>query len=234
MGVIGGLPRWSRRLGLAVLVIATSAILAITSGFVLYFSAVNLQRYGDGRSLQVPVDVVLVLGGGHDGDGMISPSSRRRVRTAVGLLQAGRTQNLIFSGGRPAGSSDVQEAFLMRDFALTLGAPAERLLTELKAASTFGNLRYGFALARTNGFERIAILTDAFHLERARRLSTYLGHPQVGLIAADGLRGEPVPVRVWSILRESLAWWYNLARIAGLEILRLAGFGAEERSEQTR
>jgi uncharacterized SAM-binding protein YcdF (DUF218 family) len=226
MGVIRRLVRWAWRLGLIVL--------ALTVGAVMYFSDANLRKHGAGRSLEEPVDVVLVLGGGRDGDGLISFSSRRRVRVALALLEAGRTRWLIFSGGGRAGGGAPKEGDLMRDFAVSLGAAPERLLVEPGAASTFENLRFGFSLARSRGLERMAILTDAFHLERARRLAAYFGQPDAGLVAVDGLRFDGPEDRVWSILREALAWWFNLAKVAGWEALDAAGFGAAERAELIR
>jgi hypothetical protein len=77
-------------------------------------------------------------------------------------------------------------------------------------------------------------VTDAFHLERARRLAAYLGHPDVGLVSVDGLSLAGPGDRVWSILREALAWWYNAAKIAGWEVLGSAGFSTRERAELIR
>jgi uncharacterized SAM-binding protein YcdF (DUF218 family) len=226
MGVIGRLLRRALWTGVAVL--------ALTTGAVLYLSDANMRAYGDGRGLDEPVDVVLVLGGGHDGDGLISYSSRRRARVAVALLEAGLAHQLIFSGGSRPGTGVPAEADLMRDFALGLGAPPDRLLTEPEAGSTFENLRFGLAQAKALGAERLAIVTDAFHLERARRLAAYLGHSDVGLVSVDGLRLAGPGDRVWSILREALAWWYNAAKIAGWEVLGSAGFSTSERAELIR
>jgi len=222
MGVIRRLLRWAWRLGLAVLV--------LTVGAVMYFSDANLRKYGAGRGLEEPVDVVLVLGGGMDGDGLISFSSRRRVRVAVALLQAERTHWLILSGGGPEPGKGPKEGDLMRAFAISLGAAPERLLVEPVASSTFENLRFGFSLARARGLERMAILTDAFHLERARHLAAYFGQPDVGLVAVDGLRFAGPADRVWSILREAMAWWFNLAKVAGWEALDAAGVSLTERA----
>jgi uncharacterized SAM-binding protein YcdF (DUF218 family) len=226
MGVIGRLVKWTFRLGVGVL--------ALTAGAVLYFSDANLRLYGQGRALAAPVDAILVLGGGIDGDWVLGYSSRRRVGVAVTLLKAGRTQNLIFSGGPDWMHPDFTAAGLMRAHAITLGAPPEVLITENRALSTFENLRLGFALAEQRGFENLAILTDAFHLERARALAGYFGHPDVALVAAPGLEYEGIANRVWSIVREAMAWWLNLAKVGGWEVLAAAGMDVDARQELIR
>jgi len=226
MGMIRRLLKWGLRLGVLVL--------ALTAGAVMYFSITNLQTHGGGRALAAPVDAILVLGGGVDGDGVLGYSSRRRVAVAVALLKAGRTEWLIFSGqdgpyhpGAPAGA-------LMRDHALALGAPAAALIVEAVAATTFENLRFSFALARERGFDRLAIATDAFHLERAAALAGYFGQPDIGLVAVAGLDRDSIDSRVWSILREALAWWHNLTKVAGWEVLGAAGMDEGARQELIR
>jgi uncharacterized SAM-binding protein YcdF (DUF218 family) len=226
MGVIPRLFKWGLRLGIAVL--------AVTVAAVLYFSDANLRRYGLGHGLAEPVDAVLVLGGGVDPDAVPAYSSRRRVAAAVWLLDQGLTRKLIFLGGPLELPPELSGGSLMRAHAIALGAPAEALLAETRSRSTFENLRFGFAIAERQGFDRLALLTDAFHLERARYLAAYFGRPGIGLVAADGLQYDDPAARVWSILREALAWWYNLGKVAAWEAMDHAGFGVESREELIR
>ena len=226
MGVIFRLVKWGFRLGVAVL--------ALTAGVVMYFSDANLRLYGAGRGLATPVDAILVLGAGVDGDKVLGYSSRRRVAVAVALLKAGRTRNLILTGGPVRTHPDFTAAALMRAHAITLGAAPDALLTEPRSSSTFENLRLGFALAQQQGFAKLAILTDAFHLERARALAGYFGHPDVALVAVRGLELEGNHTRVWSILREAMAWWFNLAKAGGWAALGAAGMDADARGDLIR
>ena len=223
MGVIGRLVKWAFRLGVAVL--------ALTVGAVLYLSDANLRDYGQGRALEAPVDAILVLGGGVDGDGVLGYSSRRRVAVAVSLLKAGQTRNLIFSGGPAWARPESTAARLMQEHAISLGAAAGVVFTENRSVSTFGNLHYGFAMAEQQGFTDLAILTDAFHLERAYWLAGYFGHQDIGLVAVKGLEYDGIANRVWSILREALAWWFNLAKVGGWEALSAAGLDIDARQE---
>jgi uncharacterized SAM-binding protein YcdF (DUF218 family) len=221
MGVILRLVKWGVRLGLGVL--------ALTIGAVMYFSDANLRAHGSGRSLDAPVDAILVLGGGIDGDGVLGFSSRRRVLAAVAALDAGQAQYIILTGGPDWREPQFTGAALMRDHALALGAPADTLIVEGLSNTTFENLRFGFALAEERDFARLALLTDAFHLERAKRMAAYFGQPDIALIAAGGLRYDGIANRVWAILREALAWWLNLAKVAGWEALAALGVTEETR-----
>ncbi len=226
MGVIGRLLKWGLRLGLVVL--------ALTSAAVMYFSSANMRSYGDGRALAAPVDAILVLGAGIDGDGVLGYSSRRRVAGAVALLRTGRASWLIFSGAAGGPNPGAPAATLMRLHAIALGAPEAALIAEPASATTFENIRFGFALAERRGFADLAILTDAYHLERARRLAGYFGRPDAGLVATGGLERDGIANRVWSIVREALAWWFNLAKVAGWEVLDAAGMDIEARQELIR
>ena len=80
MGVTGRLVKWTFRLGVVVVV--------VTIGAVLYMSDANLQTHG--RGPDGPVEAILVLGGGVEGDGVIGYSSRLRVVVAVAMLVAER------------------------------------------------------------------------------------------------------------------------------------------------
>lgn len=188
-----------------------------------------MQRaHASGRSLAAPVDAVIVLGASMDPDGRPAWNSRRRVQAAVALLNEGRTGVLIFSGGGPAGLfSSVGE--LMRDHALELGAPADRLLVETKSHTTIENLENSLPLAVARGYRRIALLSDAFHLARARALAAWMGRPDVALVSVDHRRWHWRPDVPLFHLREAAAWWLNLGRVAGWHVLGLAGVPADDR-----
>ena len=225
MGVIRRLVKWTAGLGIALLAVMVAAV--------LYASDSNMRHYGNGRDLALPVDAIVVLGSGVDGDGVLRYSSRRRVAAAVDLLKAGETRSLILSGGTVyTGMPPI--ANLMRDHAIALGAPPEALLLEPRSRTTFENLRFSFALAEQKGLQRLAIATDAFHLERAEWLAGYFGRPGIGLVAMPGLERELGVVQVRMILRETAAWWFNLGKVIAWEALADAGLDVDARQEWIR
>ena len=204
-------------------------VLVLTLAAVVYFSDRNLRLHGNGRSLEAPVDAAIVLGGGVDPDGVLGFSTRRRVATGVSLLAAGKARHLILSGGPILHQRVTAAAELMREHAVALGAPPDTLVLEARSRSTFENLRFSLRIAEERGFERLAVLTDAHHLERARWLAGYFGAGEIGLVAARGLEHESWHDRAYHVAREALAWWYNLAKIAAWETLAAAGLDPRER-----
>jgi len=122
----------------------------------------------------------------------------------------------------------------LRRFAVAAGAPPERVLVEPRSVSTFENLRFSLRLAERRGLERLALASDPYHLARARALAAYFGRPDVGLVAARGFGREPWFVRVAHLLREAMAWWYNLLKVAGWEALGALGVPEGARAELVR
>jgi len=187
-----------------------------------------------GAAPPAPVDALIVLGAGVEGDGRLAYASRRRTEAAVRLLASGKAEAAILTGGPGQYHPTTPAALLMRDFALSLGADPGRLIVEPLAVSTFENLRFSLALAEARGFSRLALLSDPFHLPRAAALAAWYGHGDIVLVAAPGFATEWWPHRLVTLTREALAWWLNLARVAGWEGLGLIGVPAETRARLIR
>lgn len=219
--------------GLRRLVLAGAAVLLLTAVAVVAAAILMQQRHGAGRSFDVPVDAAIVLGGGVDPDVMLHYSTRRRVAVGVALLRAGLADRLVVSGGRVY-DSDVAAADLMRDYALSLGAPAAAILVEGDSASTFENIRFSFALARQAGFQRLAIVTDSSHLSRAYALACYFGACDVELVAVPEFRSAHWTEIVRSIGRETLAWWYNMGKAVSWSFMKRPGVPEGRRERLVR
>ena len=200
--------------GLAVLIVTVLAVIAAAEAMESW--------HGHGRSLERPVDAAIVLGAGVYRDGTLEPPSRRRVAAAVELLRKGMARALIVSGG-PVPQVEPTAAELMRDYAISLGAPRESVLVEDAAGSTFENLRFSFEIARQAGLDRLAIVTDDSHLLRAAWLACYFGDCGIGMVAA------PASTEWSEFLREALAWWYNIGKVAVWSLLGAAGIPEETR-----
>lgn len=222
------LGRWFRRLlvlGLAVLALTMIAVQAMSSRM--------LEAHRDGRDME-PVDVIIVLGAGVDGDGVLGYSSRRRVAAAAAAYRAGNARFLMTTGGRGGWHPERTGAELMADHAVSLGVPREAILLEDRSRTTLENLRFGFAIAEARGLSRVALASDAMHLARARALAGWLGRPDLPLVAADGLGRELHVERAWNLLREALAWWLNFGKVAAWETMGALGYSEAERGEVIR
>lgn len=223
MGVIPRAGRWL--LGLLVLGLA---VWAATFGAVVWAAEAALEAHLAGRSIEAPVDAVVVLGAGIDKDGGLSRAGMRRVAAAAAVYEAGKAGALIVSGG-PAARIGTPVAVLMRAHAIGLGVPPERVLLEDRADSTFQNLRFSFEIARQHGMDRLALASDAYHLPRARALAAFLGTRRVGLVAARGPSVRASWDAARPLLREALAWWHNLGKAAAWTGLDALGWQPAER-----
>ncbi len=128
------------------------------------------------------------------------PGIARRVSTAAELFDQGRLHRLFFTGGRGEGNSK-SEARVMREYAISLGVPAERITLEENSRSTWENLLYTRPL--TEDCQSTLAISDGYHLARIRmiagiqgwELPTYpAGHPPAFLFTARSLLREAIGV----------------------------------------
>lgn len=210
----------------------------IRFGFVVWFLTAALvsfaavwagSAYPVDRATNEPLDAIIVLGGGIDPDGEMAFSTRRRVRAGVRALAAGHTRALIFAGGsRPGETADAER---MAGLAVEEGAAPDRLVLEDRSRTTFENLRFAFQIADAQGFARVGLLTDTYHLPRAAALARYFGRSDLALFASTGLARDEWHEQAHSISREALAWWYNLGKVAVWEGLAALGWDEAARAQ---
>ncbi|MDX1689469.1 MAG: YdcF family protein [Acidimicrobiia bacterium] len=158
-----------------------------------------------------PADAVVVLGAQVFSDGTPSPSLRRRVERAVAEMRARRITVLVGCGG--IGDGPRSEAETIRDLAVAAGVPPASVLLEDRSTSTLEHARNLRPIAAEHGWNRLLIVTDRFHLPRARFLFRRVGFDVEGA-ASD--RGD-ASLRRWVVegwLREMAAWGKALWDVA--------------------
>lgn len=155
-------------------------------------------RAGVGRSEDLALDVIVVLGAPLGPDGRLGRVVRERVEAGVAAWKAGLAPWLLLTGGRTDPSvwadlragiygaqarerSGVAEAAGMRDHARSLGVPAEVILLEDRARSTQENARYAASMMAERGLRRALVVTQPFHLRRSLRWFAKEGVEVVGL-----------------------------------------------------
>jgi uncharacterized SAM-binding protein YcdF (DUF218 family) len=133
----------------ALLAVATALIVAFGLGYVSYASSVASARP---RTPLPEADAIVALTGGASG----------RLSTAMRLLQEGRGRRLLISGVNPnVADADVYDA---------LGGAPELIACCVdlgrQAADTLGNASETAAWSERNGFSRLIVVTDDFHMPR--------------------------------------------------------------------
>jgi hypothetical protein len=106
-----------------------------------------------------PYDVIIVPGFPYNGQNW-DRVVKMRVHWANFLYQNGYAKNIIFSGSAVA--TPYIESRIMKQYAMALGVPANRIFTEEKAEHSTENIYYSFCMAREHGFAKIALATDPY------------------------------------------------------------------------
>ena len=110
----------------------------------------------------------------------------RRLEGAKDYLETYPDSVAILSGGMGPGET-VTEAQAMYDWLVGQGVAPDRLLLEPKSTSTEENLSNSFAIIRERGDEpqgRVAIVSSAYHLYRAKLLASAQGVDDAAGVAA--------------------------------------------------
>lgn len=156
-----------------------------------------------------PPDAVLVLGAATTAPGVPGPALRRRIEHGVGLFFRRDARYLLVSGGivgpPPA------EAHVMGEMAVALGVDPGAIVLEDQARNTFENAVYAGRIIRQRGWRKVVLVTDGFHVPRARYVFSSLGVD----VAIDGVPRSAATSRAnW--LRSHLDERMRLVRTAVL------------------
>lgn len=168
-------------------------------------AALLLDRLGLRHEGVGSYDAIVVAGCQVGPDGLPSEPLRRRTLAAVELWRQGRAPLILFTGG--VGTHPPSEALAAANLAWSLGVPTDAIRLEDASTSTEENARFA---ADRHGFQRILLVTDAYHVVRATRVFRRY-FPQVD---GWGTRG-PLGARTWGAMREvcALAVYTLLGRI---------------------
>jgi len=170
----------------------------ICLGFaIVLFSSLALGIYGNRNTANFNEDVVIVLGAGIVDD-MPRPGLASRLDAAVSYHRQNPDALIIVSGGL-GHRENYTEAYVMARYLIAHGVPAERILLEDKAYSTYSNMRYAAEIISAI-FEvppSIVVITNDFHMYRSVRFVR-----QVGLDATMYPASTPMLSAPFSYLRE--------------------------------
>lgn len=165
-------------------------------------------------SAREPVDAVIVLGAPPAAPGVPGAAIERRLDHGVAVLKNRGAAHLVLSGGIVG--APPAEAEVMRSLAIERGIAEARIVVEDQAKNTFENALYTGLIMRQRGWQRVVVVTDAFHMPRALYVYRRLGLK---------VRGDPVRTRASDSLvtrlrlyaREALAfarcaWLFRIGR----------------------
>lgn len=125
-----------------------------------------VDRFGR-RERVTDADALVVLGARVLPGGVPSGALVARVEQAVALYHQGVAPWLLLSGG--VGAHPPSEARVMRELAVAAGVPASACVLEEDSLSTEANAWFSARVLRERGARRVVVVSDPYHLLRARQ-----------------------------------------------------------------
>ena len=113
-------------------------------------------------------DAVVVLGCAVQQDGQPSPALRARIEEGVRVWRATGSTYLLLTGG--VGKYPPAEAVAMATIAAREGVPGAAVIEDTTAHRTEDSAMVCAAMARRDGWKRVVLVSDPWHLLRARHL----------------------------------------------------------------
>lgn len=192
-------PRRSRRLSVWQWTVRLLLVLSVAVAWGACALAAVIVGYGAVDQAR-QADVIVVLGGGQAG-------TERRTEHGLRLLQAGIAPRLICSGGYRLADGR-SEAELCADLARQAGVPPGAVTVEDSSLNTEQNARHAAEFVREHGWQRVVVVSDDFHLLRARWMFHRADLPVWTSPAPRAVSLATAPESLRALLREMAALGY--------------------------
>ena len=154
-----------------------------------------------------PADAIVVLGSRVRVGGVASPSLRRRALHAASLYQRGMAKNIICTGG--VGDNAPAESVVASQILRESGVPTGAISVETVSHSTWGNAEEVARICGENGWKRVVVVSEPYHLWRACRNFRAFGLEAFASPAANPSAKRRVQAsarETLSVLRDWAAW----------------------------
>lgn len=169
--------KWLRRIGIAIVVLAAAAALAVLS--IDRYVAASVKSYIVKTEDAPEAAAILVLGASVYGNGQVSDILKDRLDTALELYRQKRAKRILVSGDH--GSVDYDEVGTMKRYLTDRKVPASAIFMDHAGFSTYESLYRAQAVFEVKD---VIIVTQDYHLSRAVFVGRSLGLDAYG-VAAD-------------------------------------------------
>lgn len=130
--------------------------------------------YGTNDTVTYDEDILIVLGAGVNGETPTEPLAAR-LNAAADYYAKNPDAVLIVTGGQGP-QEDITEAEAMTRYLTANGVPEEKIVQEDRATSTSENFKFTKEIIGDNMQDHsIAVITNEFHIYRAKRLAELAG-----------------------------------------------------------
>ena len=161
-------------------------------------------------------DAIVILGAPIRADGALSPQADERVRVGVELYRAGLAEVIAIVGGHcpPGHEHPPAEAEGMARLVRALGVPESAIRVDRLSTSTVTNAARAAAILLPEGRRRVWLVTQPFHLRRARFHFRRAGFEPLCWHIDGSIQYRRPDLALRWIGREYAAWALALARAA--------------------
>jgi uncharacterized SAM-binding protein YcdF (DUF218 family)/glycosyltransferase involved in cell wall biosynthesis len=160
------------------------------------------------RVIEMPrgADAIVVFAGGAGESAQAGGGYQERVKQAVDLYRAGYASRMIFSSGFVQA---FREAEVMRGLAMGTGVPADAIILEERAGSTYENVIFVRDIARQHAFRDVLLVSSPYHMRRAL-LTWRKQAPDIEVIATPVSASQFYAHRYGASLQQfrGIAWEY--------------------------
>lgn len=190
------------RLGVAAIPVACLALLGVVTLRVAQQGRVDEARRAD---------AILILGAA-EYHGRPSPVLRARLDHGLALFQRGFAPRIITTGG--AGGDPVfTEGEVGRDYLIRRGVPPENIIVEDEGSSTAHSIAATGEILRRMDLHSCVVVTDWYHVYRAKRMLQRSGITAYGSPRAGG-NGRNSTYDWWLCVRQASAYLLWRAGVA--------------------
>jgi SanA protein len=186
----------------ALLALLSAAVLAIAGmlGIDLMVSISAGQAVTEDITQIEPTPVALLLGTARTHQGRPNQFYRARIEAAAELFQSGRVRGILVSGDNA--TRYYNEPVSMQKDLIALGVPPEFITLDYAGFRTLDSV---VRAKQVFGVDRIVVVSQRFHAERAIFLARHFGIEANGLAAADPESQGLMKVRAREVLARVVA-----------------------------
>jgi uncharacterized SAM-binding protein YcdF (DUF218 family) len=165
-----------------------------------------------------PSDAIVVLGAGLLHQGMLPEESLRRLVRGITLYKQGMAPLLVVDGNPRPDDPNLSEAEVRSRLARTMGIPSDAIVKQETSTSTIEESKLIATLLHPRNVHRIILVTDPFHMHRAKLVFERAGFEVMPATSADypAVMRSPRD-RLWLAVRVT-------QESAALVYYRLAGY----------
>jgi uncharacterized SAM-binding protein YcdF (DUF218 family) len=184
------------------LFLVAASVLGLPAGIYLISLAQDIEEQSNIDEAQ-KADVIVVLGAA-EYRGRPSPVLRARLDHALDLHRRGYAPRFFTTGGA-GGDPQFTEGEVSRDYLVQNGIPAESIIVENEGDSTVHSITAVSEVMRRMGLETAIVVSDGYHVFRAKRILEYQGVTVYGSPRHAQARGTLLREK-WRYLRQAFGY----------------------------